>query len=358
MAWSKKYDRCLRCGTQTYKHKGRGLCVHCYQSEIENSHKSHITGGLKERKIFAQISKNELELQYKALEMSLSDLARKYNCTRQYIHKLMKKYEISRRDKATAREFAQTKGKVVFNREDELGNMTKVTLQKNITNKDFFKSWSPAMAYVLGVLYTEGNLHPGILRDPTAKGTSAASRFTVSQKEPELLQKILVLMGSNAKLLFRKKKGISGAVYYFHINDNEIYEDLLRLGLSPNKSLSLVFPNMEPLYVKHFIRGCWDGDGSVYWENNDPVKPRASFISGSKIFAEGILKLLVGLGLSDRRMYTTKSGRAFYFRFLGQDCAKLYHIFYDGVPESMHLTRKYERFKAIGNYFETDVRMC
>ena len=103
--------------------------------------------------------------------------------------------------------------------------------------------------------------------------------------------------------------------------------------------------------MRHFIRGCWDGDGSAYWENNDPAKPRASFISGSKPFAEGILKHLISLGLSERRLYTGYAGRAFYFRFLGRDCARLYHIFYDGVPESMYLVRKYERFKAIANYF-------
>jgi hypothetical protein len=208
------------------------------------------------------------------------------------------------------------------------------------------------MAYVLGVLYTEGNLRPGIIRDPTTKDTLGMSRFTVSQKEPELLEKILLLMGSNAKLLLRKKKGISGAVYYFHINDNEIYEDLLRLGLSPNKSLSLAFPNIEPSCVRHFIRGCWDGDGSVYWENSDLAKPRASFISGSKLFSAGILKHLVSLGLSERKLYTGNEGRAFYFRFLGRDCAKLYHVLYDGVPESMYLTRKQERFTAIVNYFK------
>lgn len=108
--------------------------------------------------------------------------------------------------------------------------------------------------------------------------------------------------------------------------------------------------------MRHFIRGCWDGDGTVYWENNDPTKPRASFISGSKLFAAGILKQLVSLGLSERRLYTGNEGRAFYFRFLGLDCARLYHIFYDGVPESMYLTRKYERFKAIANYFEVENR--
>jgi hypothetical protein len=126
MSWSKKYDRCLRCGTQTHKHVGRGLCGYCYRTDIENRHKAHITGGLKDRKIFANISKDELEFQYQSLEMSLSDLALKYNCTRQYIHKLMKKYGISERDKATARELAYSKEKIIFNREDELGNKTRL----------------------------------------------------------------------------------------------------------------------------------------------------------------------------------------------------------------------------------------
>lgn len=215
MAWSNKYDRCLRCETQTHKHIGRGLCVYCYRTDIEDSHKAHITGGLKDREIIAKISKVELEFQYEGLEMSLSDLALKYNCTRQYIHKLMKKYGITRRDKATARELAYSKEKIIFNREDELGNKTKVIAQKNIVNNDFFKSWFPAMAYVLGVLYTDGSLRPGGITEPNAKTTSASSRFTVSQKEPELLQKILVLMESNARLLFRKKKWISRDIYYF-----------------------------------------------------------------------------------------------------------------------------------------------
>ena len=158
----------------------------------------------------------------------------------------------------------------------------------------------------------------------------------VFQKEPELLYKIATLTKSNAKLYFRDKSGISGAGYLLQINDREIYEDLLQLGLFPNKSLSLVFPDIEPLYIRHFIRGCRDGDGTVYWNDND---------------IEELIKRLVALGLPDRTIYEDKR-RAFYVRYFGKDCAKLYHILYDGVPESMYLTRKYKRFKAIADYFE------
>jgi hypothetical protein len=261
----------------------------------------------------------------------------------------MKKYGIARRDKSKARELAINREKIVVYREDESGNKIKVTHQKHIMNKNFFKSWSPAMAYVLGVLYTDGSLNPG-------SNTKKSPSFGIFQKEPELLEKVLALMESNAKLHFREQRGIAGAGYMFSIADEDIYEDLLKLGLSPNKSHSLVFPNIEPSYVKHFIRGCWDGDGSVYLERNNPNKPCASFVSGSKLFVEGIIKQLVNLGLSERRIYTTKNGKAFYFRFLGQDCIKLYHVLYDEIPESMYLTRKYERFKAIADYFENQER--
>lgn len=347
LTWSKKYDRCLRCRTQERPHKAKGFCSRCYNYETENGQQSHITR--KTRKLEKEIDIDDLLLSYKMLNMSLNDIAHTYNCTRQYIHKLMKKYEISRRDKSSARELAITKGKVVRKSEDGLGNKREVILQKKNINKNFFKSWSPSMSYVLGVLYTDGTLQP----EAHYNNIKVPPRFIIFQKDPELLHKVLALMESNASLYYRKKRDIAGAGYSFYFADEDIYEDLLKLGLKPNKSLSLVFPNIiEPQFIRHFIRGCWDGDGTVYLENNDPAKPRASFISGSKPFVEGILKQLVNLGLPERKIYIDNRCRAFYFRFLGQDCVKLYHILYDGVPESMYLTRKYERFKAIADYFE------
>jgi len=202
------------------------------------------------------------------------------------------------------------------------------------------------MAYVLGVIYTDGNLRPGILRDPNCSDTLRVGRFTVSQKEPELLSKILNLMSCDAKLLFRKRRafktGVSGETYYFHINNDEIYDDLLRIGLSPNKSLTMIFPEVPSIFTRHFIRGCWDGDGSVYIEKrSNSVK--ASFVSGSLEFIEGMLFQLYNEGFNKRTIY--KQGKSFYFRYSGNQCAKLYHYFYDGVPEGQYLRRKYLIFK-------------
>lgn len=352
LAWLRsKYTCCLNCGTLKEKHVARGLCVKCYRYENENQQKSHLNrGGFKRRRPEEIIPKSELEYQYLTLKMSLGDLSRKYGCTRQNIYYLLVRHGISTRNKAAARKLALSNKKIVFNLEDQLGNKRKVIVGDITINKDFFKSWSPEMAYVLGVIYTDGNLSPSCLRDPKAKASSKTSRFSVSQKEPELLEKILVLMVSNAKLYFQKKRGIAGPLFYFHINNDAIYDDLLRLGLKPNKSLSLTFPEIPQAYTRHFIRGCWDGDGSVGFYKNNPAKGFASFVSGSKSFIEGIISELVNLGLPERRLYRQR--RSFYFRYTGSSCAKLYHILYDDVPESMYLKRKYERFKVIAEYHE------
>lgn len=202
------------------------------------------------------------------------------------------------------------------------------------------------MAYVLGIVCTDGNIRPSILKNPTTKDTIRTSRLTISQKEPELLKKILKLMNSETKLLFRSRKRypntVSGEIYYFHLNSDYIYDDLVRLGLSPNKSLTLKFPNVPDKFVNHFIRGCWDGDGSVYFDKTSN-SIFASFVSGSKDFISGILHHLTNNGLPERRL--KKRGNSYYFRYTGRKCCQLAKYLYKDADESMWLNRKYELFK-------------
>jgi hypothetical protein len=348
MAWSKKYEKCVRCGTQARQHAARGLCVDCYSLDFMQRHKWRRPPV----KLEGSLSKEDLERQYLEQGMSLGDLALKYNCTRTAIHKRLKRSGIRRRTHSQARDLAMDKGKLVRTRIDSAGNESKVTLSKHTMDNTFFKSWSPAMAYVLGVIYTDGNLLPSSKRDSTYQ-SSGASRLSVAQKEPELLQKILALMGSNAKIYQGKQSLTGNPIYQFSVNDEDIYEDLICLGLSPKKSLTMSFPTVDSDCVRHFIRGCWDGDGSVYWENGNPDKPRASYISGSKRFVEEMLRQLASLGLPPAAMYSSARSKAFYFRYGGVDCVKLYHVFYDRVGEEMYLTRKYERFKSIATDFES-----
>ena len=346
MSWSYKYEKCLSCGTQATPHAGRGLCVDCYQSDIKRRRNlRRFSSGQ-----MAGITRDNLERQYVTEGMSLGDLAAKYNCTRTYIHKLTKRFGINRRTQSQARDLALDKGKLTFTRLDTTGNARQVILTKQVTNKAFFKSWSPSMAYVLGVIFTDGNLLPSSKRDSRYK--NPMTRISVAQKEPELLEKILLLMGSNAKIYRGCQNRTGNPIYHFSVNDEEIYDDLIALGLSPKKSRTICFPPVDAANVRHFLRGCWDGDGSVYFERG---KPRASYVSGSKDFVRSTVLQLHNLGMPLANIYSSSRSAAYYFRFHGVACARLYHIFYDGVPEEMYLRRKYDRFRAIAMEFDSQL---
>lgn len=289
------------------------------------------------------VTKEELERRYQSGQ-SQNDIARHYNCTEKSIQRLMWQYGIARRTRQEARILALEQGKIVYT-SDLQSSGSSIVQQRRTADESFFKTWTPAMAWVLGIMYTDG-----CLGKPT--GTSTCS-IAIGQKEPELLQKVLALMKSNAKVTFRPGRGISGALYTIRIANAEIYADLQRLGLTPAKSLTLQFPDIPHDCVRHFIRGCWDGDGSVYLEKKRAI-PCASYVSGSKDFIERLVGHLVKLGLPARIIHkiVRSENPSYYFRYTRQQCTKLYHILYGDVDASIYLSRKHDAFKRIADGYK------
>lgn len=105
------------------------------------------------------------------------------------------------------------------------------------------------------------------------------------------------------------------------------------------------FPDVPNEFVCHFIRGCWDGDGSVYIEKKSN-KICASFVSGSLIFAEGMVKHLVNSGFPTRTIHRNEhSNTSYYFRFTGLQVPLLHNYLYNNVPETQYLKRKFDLFR-------------
>jgi len=354
--WSQKYAFCIKCGDNQTRHVARGLCLECYEKESYNRH----SGGHNYRPIQAKLTYQYIFEEYVNKKRSLADIAKDCKCTRQNIYKKIKLWDIPTRDKREARTLAHDRGKIIFKREDEHGNVTELITQKTIVNERFFSEWSNEMAYVLGVIYTDGSLDPGSKLDPTRKTTLKVARLSMSQKEPELLEKVLRLMESNSRLMVRKRavynKVVSGKTYIFYIHNEKIYDDLTRLGLTPNKSKTITFPEIPEQYMRHFIRGCWDGDGSVFlnrWEyKNTKPKIGASFVSGSKSFVESMAQALEKAGLPKRDI---KRDRASYMiRYHTNQCRLLYQYLYHDVPPEQYLERKYKVFERYFGELTTD----
>jgi len=331
--WSRKFRQCVKCGTKERKHKGRGLCEFCYSENSEKKQKAH----KRKRGVASEkLTKEYLLDEYWVKQKSLNDIAKDCACTRQYVYKKLKQYEISARSKKSARSLALESGKIDFNIVDEDGIINLVKLNKVEVDENFFSSWSNGMAWVLGLIYTDGNLD---------------KKFTyirIGQKEPELLEKIKKLLKCDKKLHYRKRKvykrAVSGELYTLQIYNQQIYDDLIRIGLTPDKSLTINFPDIPMEHVRHFIRGCWDGDGSVYSQGVSDF--RAKFTSGSLKFIEGMVDELNKAGFKQRKIFTVmRKNPSYYFQVLKNECIKFYHYLYDDVQPELYLERKHKVFE-------------
>ena len=344
--WSKKYHRCKICGTTDRRHVAKGMCQKCYTLNTEAEHKKH----QRHKRGVAEdfLTKEKLIELYFEKGMSLTDIGKIAGCTRVNVHYKLKRYGIEARSKTEARTLALDKGKIKTIKADEFGN-EEVVFQKIRYNKNFFKVWSAEMAYVLGLIFTDGNLH---LREDISGYKLGILSF--GQKEKELVEKFLKLMDCNATIRYRAKQEFenttSGGLYGFSIGNNDIANDLIRLGITPNKSLDMKFPNIHREYLRHFIRGFFDGDGSVYLEQGKSI--RVKLLSGSKEFVKSVNDILVKEGLSYRNISggTPSTPNAFFIRYnTMQDVLQFYNYIYKDVPEHMYYLRKKNIFDVYFN---------
>ena len=204
------------------------------------------------------------------------------------------------------------------------------------------------MAYILGLIFTDGNIfyNKSVQNTNYVQGT-----LSFGQKDLELVTKFSNLIGYDEKIQFRKERFDSNIarsdLYVIIINSNDLMHQLEQLNITVSKSMEMKFPIIPKEYLRHFIRGCWDGDGTVYMENN---RIRASYVSGSLSFIESLMGNLEDLGLSKRKLYEHNHSKSYYFRYVSDDdCLKLYNLFYSNVSPEQFYSKKYQIFKDYFN---------
>jgi hypothetical protein len=137
---------------------------------------------------------------------------------------------------------------------------------------DFFKVWTPEMAYVLGYWWADG----GMLQ------TTHSSRVTFTSKDGEYLEKIARTIGVG------EVKPTDNACYRITIYRKAMYDDLLALGGTPNKSFTANWYAPPSEFLRHFVRGFVDGDGSLYWLSTKiTTHPRVQAV-GTEQFLRGM----------------------------------------------------------------------
>ena len=258
------------------------------------------------------LPKEKLYELYYNQKLSLQKIGVLYGKPREYIHRRMKKYGFKTRTQPEAWKHRGTNDVYEI-------------------NEDFFHNWSKEMAYILGLILTDGNID------------ADNGQVSLTMKEGYLLKNVKTILNSEHPVKYYKENEI----YCFSFCRKKMRDRLFKLGISSNKSLKVKFPDVPDKFLSHFIRGVFDGDGSVFFEPRSRKSPlRVNFTSGSKEFITTLECNLHSLaGLSKRTIYELhRINTSYYIRYPHKDCLKFFDYIYAEADESLWLERKHQKF--------------
>ncbi len=198
------------------------------------------------------------------------------------------------------------------------------------------------MAYVLGYIYADGSLDDS----PRIR----ARYFSINSIDESTIRNIRSVLGSEHTVVRlaptsenRKEK------FLLRIGSHGMYDDLEKLGLYPNKSLTMSFPKIPKEFLPDFVRGYFDGDGCAYLEMGKGVsrekivkRLRVIFTSGSREFLEGLQDMISDSVDCAGKIY--ESHRALQLVYGTKESMRIFVFLYRGANASLYLQRKFDVF--------------
>jgi len=190
--------------------------------------------------IFMKKIKATIEINNKIIALYLSgkgtyQIATDCGCSQTFIMNVLKRYNIPRR---TAQSYTT----------------------KYITNENFFNNVNTEeKAYILGFLYADGNNY-------VKPGRHYEISIKLQEKDRIILEKIRDYLSPKSPIKIVGDSRTDNLYPLLKINSKILTQQLTKLGCIPNKSLILTWPEwlIDPKLQQHFIRGYFDGDGSIY----------------------------------------------------------------------------------------------
>lgn len=146
----------------------------------------------------------------------------------------------------------------------------------------FFKNWNAENAYVLGVLFADGN----VCNTPGRRSVS------IELKDVEHVRLLAQTIDTSIPVVeLTRRDGRTSAKFY--LSRVSIVDDCIKKGLVPAKTHTLRWPPDLPRELEsHFVRGYFDGDGTVASSCTDPKRSgkqrHLAFSCGSEDFAQSL----------------------------------------------------------------------
>ncbi len=179
------------------------------------------------------------------------------------------------------------------------------------TAETFFKEWNAKSAYVLGVLFADGN----VCNTPGKRSVS------IELKDVDHVRLLAQTIDPAIPVVeLERRDGRKSAKFY--LSRVSIVQDCIAKGLIPAKTATLQWPSDLPRELEsHFVRGYFDGDGTVTSSQvkttlgyDDKLRLLA-FACGSDDFAQALHTVILSqTGANGQLRHAVKSCATVDFR--------------------------------------------
>lgn len=218
--------------------------------------------------------------------------------------------------------------------------------KKHSCNDSFFEIIdSEKKAYWLGYLFADGY------------NNENKSTVSFSQSEPqeemvyrfkEDLEATQPISISNSRTnVIRGKEITSKPSHGIKIISKQLSEDLAKHGCTQAKTFTTKFPSIPEQFRNHFIRGYFDGDGSVTNVKNTTDTKAQFNIIGTLELLQGIQNELVKCGLNRIKISPARKDSKVYQLVYGgiENVKKFYSYLYEN--STLYLPKKKNIFESV-----------
>lgn len=224
--------------------------------------------------------------------------------------------------------------------------------EKYTYNKNYFNVIDTSTkAYWLGFIYADGYI------TSNKKETKYSMGIELQKDDYKHLQQFNRDIEGNIQVYFRHRKGhiIEGSrkikdcdICLIRIYNTKFVKDLMSHGLVKNKSLIKKEPIGVPdEYIRDFIRGYFDGNGSITYSHNKNINKdylKVSFSCASASFCDWLNNYIINNGFDST---ISKDGTAYKIFINGGTNGKCRFLNYMYDNCERYLGRKFDIYSAV-----------
>ncbi len=318
---------------KTYSEAAKDLL--CSYTAVRNWANKFGLSRLDRWKLLNEKHGDEICSKYVDKDLLLSELAKEYQTNYKTIKVILNHHNIPLKNKSQVK----------------LINDSKKIHRIYSLNEDYFKIWNNNMAYVLGFIASDGCIGVNEYKDGSRIKKKYVLTFNLQESDVKLLEDIKSEFSYEGNV--RRYRNNNGSYYCtLRIHSKKIIKDLQSIGIHERKSLDLTLPKIPTEYQLDFIRGYFDGDGSIdsqYPTNSKGVKTniqqiRFRICSGSKQILEQIGDIFSQYGLKHKKVM--KSRQLYEIAYSTKESYKIYDLLYYN-QNVLCLKRKKDKFEEL-----------